>query len=60
MARKKNEEITTYDKFTKKQIVSAKKYRNNVDLLNAILKNDKEYTLKEVDEIIENFKKGKV
>ena len=60
MAKMKKEEIIVEDTFTKEQIVSAKKYKNNVDLLNAILKNEKTYTLKEVDEIIEKFKKGKV
>lgn len=60
MAKKKNIEIVDEDKFSKKQIVTSKRYRSNVDLLNAVLKDKKTYTLKEVDEIIENFKKGKV
>lgn len=60
MVKKKNTKTVVEDKFSKEQIVKAKKIQDNVDLLNAILKNDKEYTLKEVDEIIENFKKGKV
>lgn len=60
MVKKKNTKTVVEDKFSKEQIVKAKKFQDNVDLLNAILKNDKEYTLKEVDEIIENFKKGKV
>jgi len=60
MAKKKIAENIAEDKFSKKQIVSSKRYRNNVDLLNAVLKDNKTYTLKEVDEIIEKFKKGKV
>lgn len=60
MAKKKIVENTAEDKFSKKQIVSSKRYRNNVDLLNAVLKDNKTYTLKEVNEIIEKFKKGKV
>lgn len=47
------------NKFTKDQIINSKKYVENKDLLNAILDN-KEYTLKEIDEIINNFLKGKV
>lgn len=60
MAKKKIVENTAENKFSKKQIVSSKRYRNNVDLLNAVLKDNKTYTLKEVNEIIEKFKKGKV
>lgn len=60
MAKKKTNEIVAENKFSKKQIVISKKYRNNVDLLNAILNDKKTYTLKEVDEIIKNFMKGKV
>lgn len=60
MGKKKNVENISEDKFSKKQIVSSKRYRNNVDLLNSVLKDKKTYTLKEVDEIIEKFKKGKV
>lgn len=60
MAKKKIVEKVAEDKFSKKQIVSSKRYRNNVDLLNAVLKDNKTYTLKEVNEIIEKFKKGKV
>lgn len=60
MAKKKKVENIAEDKFSKKQIVSSKRYRNNVDLLNAVLKDNKTYTLKEVDGIIEKFKKGKV
>lgn len=48
------------DKFSKEQIVKSKRFRNNIDLLNAILKENKQYTLKEVEEIIKNFMKGKV
>lgn len=48
------------DKYTKEQIVTSKRFANNVDLLNALLKDNKKYTLKEVDKIIENYMKGKV
>lgn len=46
--------------FTKAQIVGAKKYENDVDVINALLKDGKSYTLADVDKIIEDFKKGKV
>lgn len=46
--------------FTKEQIVGAKKYENDIDVINALLKEGKTYTLADVDKIIEDFKKGKV
>lgn len=46
--------------FAKEQIVGAKKYENDIDVINALLKDGESYTLAEVDKIIENFKKGKV
>lgn len=60
MVKKKNTKTVSEDKFSKEQIVKSKKFQNNVDLLNAVLKENKKYTLKEVNEIIKNFKKGKV
>lgn len=46
--------------FVKAQIVSAKKYEDDIDIVNALLEDDKPYTLAEVDNIIDEFKKGKV
>lgn len=46
--------------FSKMQIVSAKKYEKDIDVINALLSDKKSYTLAEVDTIIEDFKKGKV
>ncbi|MDY5647126.1 MAG: hypothetical protein SPF22_09000 [Candidatus Onthovivens sp.] len=60
MKTSKKEIKNTEDKFSKEQIVKSKRFRNNIDLLNAILKENKQYTLKEVEEIIKNFMKGKV
>ena len=59
MKTSKKEIKNTEDKFSKEQIVKSKRFRNNIDLLNAILKENKQYTLK-VEEIIKNFMKGKV
>lgn len=47
------------EQFTKEQIVNSRIFIDNRDLLNAILE-DKSYSKKEVDEIIKNYKKGKV
>lgn len=49
----------TDNKYTKESILMSKRYSNRKDLLNALL-DDKEYSFKEVDAIIEKFMKGKV
>ena len=46
--------------YTKEQILSAKKYIHRKDVVNVVLKDGQSYTLKEVDELIEKFMKGKV
>ena len=56
---KKEVKKITEEKYTKEQIVNSKTFINNRDLLNAILE-DKSYSKKEINEIIENYKKGKV
>lgn len=60
MAKGKKVETIIEDGFTKQQIVNSKKFKDNVDLLNALLKDDKLYTLEEVNKTIEDFRKGKV
>jgi hypothetical protein len=60
MAKGKKVETIIEDRFTKQQIVNSKKFKDNVDLLNALLKDDKLYTLEEVNKTIEDFRKGKV
>ncbi|MCI9000900.1 MAG: hypothetical protein HFJ26_08505 [Clostridia bacterium] len=56
---KKKEEKTLVN-FTKEQIVNSKKYDKSKDLLQAILKENENYTTDEVDKKIENFMKRKV
>lgn len=46
--------------FTKVQILASKKYSNRQDILNALLVDDKNYSLSEVDALIDKFMKGKV
>ena len=63
MARAKAKEVDTSKSvalFRKEQIVASKRYENDVDIVNALLQDEKEYALVEVDELIERFKKGKV
>ena len=47
-------------KFTKEQIVSSKKYKEQSDIVRALLDDNGTYTVKDVDGIIEKFRKGKV
>lgn len=59
----KEDKVIDKDKdvaYTKDQILASKKYSNRKDVLNVVLKNGKLYTLKQVDEQIEKFMKGKV
>ncbi len=56
---KKEVKKVAEEKYTKEQIVNSKTFINNRDLLNAVLEN-KSYSKTEVNEIIKNYKKGKV
>lgn len=47
-------------KFSKEQLVKSKKFSGQQDLLNTILKADKQYTLEEVVSKVEKYLKGKV
>ena len=44
--------------YSKAQLLTFKRYANRVDLLGALLKDKAEYTLEEVDELINKFMKG--
>jgi len=46
--------------FSKEQILSSKNFRDRKDLLNVLLKDDKEYSIKEVEQQIDGFMKRKV
>jgi len=59
-SKKSKEDNITEDKYTKNQIVNSKTFKDSKDLLNAILKEDKNYTKGEIIEIIKNYKEGKV
>lgn len=46
--------------FTKDALVNSKRFRNNRDLVSALLKDDVEYTVSEVETMIAKYMKGKV
>lgn len=63
--RKKVADVTTEVqsvpiKFSKEQILSSAKYRNNRDLVDAILDEKKKYTIENVDSLVEKYMKGEV
>ncbi|WP_352524795.1 hypothetical protein [Heyndrickxia oleronia] len=46
--------------FSKQQILSSANYRERRDLLNVLLEDDKSYSLKNVNQLIDSFMKRKV
>ena len=46
--------------FTKRNILTFKRYANRRDLLSVLLKDGKEYTHDQIDGLIKDFMKGKV
>lgn len=46
--------------FTKEALLNSKRFRKQRDMVSALLRDGEEYTISEVDTIIEKFKKGKV
>lgn len=47
-------------KHSKEQLLRSNRYARRRDLIGALLEDDKQYTLAEVDTAIDNFMKGKV
>lgn len=56
---KKNEE-NELEKFSKEQIITSKKYNKHKDLLKVILKENTMYSIKQVEDKIQDFMKRKV
>lgn len=50
----------TEPKFTKEALVNCKRFRTMRDIVSALLKDDVEYTISEVADMIEKYMKGKV
>lgn len=47
-------------KYSKQQLVASKRYKHRVDLVNALLDENTEYSTAEVEALIEKYMKGKV
>ena len=53
--------VSNVQVFTKRNILTFKRYANRRDLLSVLLKDGEEYTMEQVDSLLQNFfKKGKV
>lgn len=50
--------MKTVDKWTKDQILKSARYSDKKDVVSVVLKNNKQYTIKEVDGLIDEFMKG--
>lgn len=57
---KKDVDIKSEAKFTKEQIINSKKFKNRIDLIKVILKDNKTYTIDEVQKEIDKFMKRRV
>ena len=60
MAKKSAAEAANEKLFTKEALVGSKHFIRNRDLVSALLEDGKEYTIKEVEEQISKYLKGKV
>ena len=47
-------------KYTKESILNSKKYSERKDILSVILKEDEEYTLNDIDDILNKFMIGEI
>lgn len=56
----KKAESAGSSRYTRKQLLGSEKYRYQRDFLSALLDDEKEYSIQEVDELIKTFMKGKV
>lgn len=46
--------------YTKEQLLKAKKFAKQKDLVSAVLKNDERYTIEQTEKLIRKYLKGKV
>ena len=53
-------EVKAETTFTKVQLLSAERFSGRRDLLSALLDENKSYTVRAVEEMIENYMKGQV
>jgi len=60
MSEKSNDKKTAPAVFSKRQILTFRRYVGRQDLLSVLLKDGETYTLAQVDSLLQGFMKGKV
>lgn len=60
MSEKSNDKKAAPAVFSKRQILTFRRYVGRQDLLSVLLKDGKQYTLAQVDSLLQGFMKGKV
>jgi len=60
MSEKSNDKKTAPAVFSKRQILTFRRYVGRQDLLSVLLEDGKTYTLAQVDSLLQGFMKGKV
>jgi len=62
MSTKKKSAVTTAKEptFTKEALMNSRRFRNERDIVSALLKDGVEYTVPEVEDMITEYMKGKV
>ncbi|WP_312106752.1 hypothetical protein [Lachnoclostridium sp.] len=58
--KKKGTDNVTPKLYSKSSLLVAKRYKESRDLVEGLLQEDREYEISEVDQMIENYLKGKV
>jgi len=53
-------EVKEVNKFSKKQILSSKRFKDRIDAVGAILEDDKVYSIEEVENLYKEFMEGEV
>lgn len=56
----KKAEIESVTRYTKAQLIRARRYRDQKDVLSAVLQEGMKYSFTEADKAVEEFMKGKV
>lgn len=59
-AKEAEKEVEVEVKFSKNQLLAAKRFSGKRDILEALLSDGETYTVKTVEQMIEDFMKGKV
>lgn len=60
MSEKKTAVPENVETYSGKQLMESKKYKNRIDLLHALLDPEKQYSIEQVDTMINDWEKGTV